>query len=214
VSGKSSAGPSPEDYAEIVGFFDRAAETWDDYPGPDPLTVGRFLAQAAISPGDTVLDVGCGTGSLFPFILDRVGAQGRVIGLDVAPAMLERAEIKGGDRVTCLRAPVEAIPLPDRSCQAVLCYSAFPHFPDQALAVAEMGRVLSPGGRVVIAHGESREAINRFHAQRGGAVAGHILPDDVTMRGFLAAAALDELLLYDGSDGYLLVGRKPVDPRA
>jgi len=126
--------------------------------------------------------------------------------------MLEQARAKGFSGVDYLCAPVEDIPLPDASCQAVICYSAFPHFADQRRAVAEMARVLAAGGRLVIAHAESREAINSLHAGMDGPVVSHKLPENAVMRSYLRSAGLQEVNFRDGPQGYLVVARRPVSP--
>ncbi|MEW6546121.1 MAG: methyltransferase domain-containing protein [Bacillota bacterium] len=197
-----------EAYAALRAFFDQAAASWDETVQVDADLIRWVLAHACLRPGDTVLDVGCGTGVLLPYLLDLVGPGGRVYALDISPAMLEKARAKYPS-VTYLCAPAEEIPLPERSCRAVVCYSAFPHFPDQGRAVAEMARVLSPGGRLVIAHARSREAINRLHRELGGPVAHHLLPDDGTMRSLLGRSGLCEITLADGEGGYLLVACRP-----
>lgn len=204
--GGASAGG--EAYRVLREFFDRAAATWDERVTVADAFIRRMLDAAALRPGDAVLDVGCGTGVLLPYLWELVGPAGRIYALDISPAMLERAQTRL-PRAVFLCAPAEAIPLPEGSCRAVVCYSAFPHFPDQARAMAEMARVLSPGGRLVIGHAESREAINRLHRELGGVVADHLLPDDRTMRLLLGRAGLREIALSDGPAGYLLVAARP-----
>jgi len=190
-------------------YFDRAAADWDEKVTVDPERIRAVLTHARLGRGDTVLDVGAGTGVLLPFLLEVVGPAGKVFALDISPAMLEQARSKGFRGVEYLCAPAEDIPLPEESCRAVICWSAFPHFADQRRAMIEMGRVLAPGGRLVIAHADSRQAVNEFHAGLRGTVAGHRLPEDSTMRGFLETAGLEEVLLADGPGGYLLVAAKP-----
>ncbi|MDI6894951.1 MAG: methyltransferase domain-containing protein [Bacillota bacterium] len=195
---------SEEPYRHLQAFFDRAAATWDEKVTVAHAFIRRMLAATGLGRGETVLDVGCGTGVLLPGLGELVGREGRVYALDISPAMLERARVRFPD-ATYLCAPAEAIPLPDGTCRVVVCYSAFPHFPDQGRAMAEMARVLSPGGRLVIGHAESREAINHFHRGLGGAVADHLLPDHHTMLLLLRHAGLREITLTDGPAGYLLV---------
>jgi len=72
-----------------------------------------------------------------------------------------------------------------------------------------MKRVLLPGGRLVIAHAESREAINNRHANIDGPVVSHRLPEDSIMRSHLRAAGLQEMTLTDSEEGYLLVAVRP-----
>lgn len=191
-------------YGPLREFFDRAAAHWDEQVTVNPAFLARVVEVACLGPGDSVLDVGCGTGVLLPHLLDRVGEKGRVYALDISPLMLERARARC-PRAVCLCAPAEAIPLPAGSCRAVVCYSAFPHFPDQGRALAEMARVLAPGGRVVVAHAESRQAINDLHRRLGGPVAHHLLPDEATMGRLVARAGLRVISFSDGPGGYLLV---------
>lgn len=100
---------------------------------------------AAVTAGDRVLDVACGTGVAARAAADRVGPTGSVVGVDINPAMLEVAarlrpdiEWREGDAV--------ALPFDSGVFDAVLCQSALFFFPDVPAAVAEMGRVLRPGG--------------------------------------------------------------------
>lgn len=191
-------------------FFDRAAPTWDEQIRVDPRRIETILSYASVSPGDHILDVGCGTGILFPYLLEKAGPQGRVYALDISAEMLSRAREKygGDDRVRFLHGSVQGIPLPDAACQVVVCFSAFPHFPDKKAAVAEMARVLADSGRLLVAHAEGRGKINLLHASIGGAVAHDRLPDPATMRWFLQEAGLEELIFIDKEDLYVLLASK------
>lgn len=200
---------SDDPWAPTREFFDRAAPTWDEKMQLDAALAAAILDRAGLaagaSTGRRVLDVGTGTGLLIPFILERIQPGGTVYALDVSPVMLDRLRAKGYRGVVPLCAPVEAIPLPDAACDAVICFSAFPHFTDQGRALAEMVRVLTAAGRLVVAHGKPRQAINDFHTNLGGAVADHHLPDHATMRRMLKTVGLTALELSDGPEGYYLV---------
>ncbi len=113
----------------------------------------RLIDLARLSSGESVLDIGCGTGSLALAARRRVGGDARVCGVDPSPEMVTRARrkaAKAGLAVTFEEGSAEALPFPDGTFDAVVCECAFCTFPDKATAAAEMARVLKPGGRIGI----------------------------------------------------------------
>jgi SAM-dependent methyltransferase len=110
----------------------------------------RLLDLAGVGPGDDVLDVGCGTGVLARAAVTRVGAAGRVTGVDVNPGMLAVAA-REEPRVEWLRAAAESLPVGEDSADAVVSQFAAMFFTDRAAAVCEMARAVRTGGRVGVA---------------------------------------------------------------
>lgn len=126
------------------------------------LTLGRAPAMreeaadlAAIQPGESVLEVGCGTGELMRRARARAGSTGLVCGIDpsaemigVARAKADRAKLGIDYRV----AAIEALPFADRTFDVVLSSLMMHHLPNdlKALGLAEVRRVLRPGGRLLI----------------------------------------------------------------
>lgn len=115
----------------------------------------RMVALARLRPGESVLDVGCGTGTLAITAKRRVGDAGRVTGIDASPEMLERAARKArraGAEVALQLAPVESLPFPDGSFDVVLSTLMMHHLPraTREQAAREIRRVLKPGGRVLV----------------------------------------------------------------
>ena len=113
------------------------------------------LDRAGAFPGARVLDVGCGTGTLTLEAKRRCGTEGRVHGIDVSAHMIARARAKAkaaGLDVTLEVASADSLPFADASCDIVICSLALHHLRrnQRRTAVAEMHRVLAPGGRVVI----------------------------------------------------------------
>jgi ubiquinone/menaquinone biosynthesis C-methylase UbiE len=113
------------------------------------------LDLAQIQPGDRVLEIGCGTGTLTLAAKVRVGASGEVAGIDIAPEMVgvasRKAARKGLD-ASFQVASVERIPFTDNHFDAVVCSFMIFHMPEsvRSRGLAEIRRVLKPGGRLFI----------------------------------------------------------------
>ncbi|GLQ57297.1 class I SAM-dependent methyltransferase [Devosia nitrariae] len=107
-------------------------------------------AEAGVREGDRVLDVACGTGALALAVAKIVGPAGSVVGLDANPQMLAVARRKPAE-IEWLEGRAEALPLPDKSFDAVVSQFGFMFFEDKPEALREMMRVLRPGGRLAVA---------------------------------------------------------------
>jgi ubiquinone/menaquinone biosynthesis C-methylase UbiE len=115
----------------------------------------RSLIQlAGVEPGNSVLDVGCGTGSLAIAAGKAVGAQGRVVGIDPSPEMIGRAQSKARRlaNVSFQIGTAQELPFPDASFDVVLNTFVVHQLPHDSLhqAKLETARVLRPGGRLLI----------------------------------------------------------------
>jgi len=104
-----------------------------------------------VRSGECVLDVACGTGAVTRVLAGRVGPQGEVVGVDLNPAMLAQAESLGLDRVELREADATQLPFGDAEFDLAVCQQGLQFVPEPASAIAEMGRVLRPGGRVGLA---------------------------------------------------------------
>jgi len=117
--------------------------------------VGYPHRAGQIGAGDTVLDIGSGSGTDALIAARKTGAAGRVIGLDMTDAMLDKFKRNisrmGASNAEALEGNAEDIPLPDASVDVVTSNGVLNLVPDKPRAFREIARVLRPGGRVQIA---------------------------------------------------------------
>lgn len=113
---------------------------------------GNPFSVAPLRPGDRVVDVGCGAGIDSLIAAKMVQPGGRVIGVDMTPAMLQRARAgahaAGFSHVEFREGFAEALPVPDGWADVVISNGVLNLMPDKDAALAEMSRVLVPGGRL------------------------------------------------------------------
>ena len=122
-----------------------------------PAILGPFARElvdvATLRKGESVLDVGCGTGAAARYAAEVVGSWGRVVGVDVNASMIEVARslpAVNGAPMEWRVASADLLPVDDRSIDGVLCAQTLQFLPDKQAALWEMRRVLKPGGRAAL----------------------------------------------------------------
>ena len=171
------------------------------------LSCGNPIATAHLKSGEVVVDLGSG-GGLDVFLASKmVGPQGRAIGIDMTPAMVERAranaEAAGYQNVEFHLSTIDRIPLADASVDCVISNCVLNLAPDKPAVFREIARVLKPGGRVAISDialkHDLPEAIAQSMAAYVGCVAGALQIDDY--RAELRAAGFEHVEIVDsGAD--------------
>jgi SAM-dependent methyltransferase len=177
--GPTCCAPAEQDIALGVGY---SKTELAELPVEANLGLGcgapiGFLEPA---PGETVLDLGSGAGLDAFLAARRVGPTGRVIGVDMTPAMLEKARVNaeqlGLHQVEFREGRLEALPVQDGSIDAVTSNCVINLVPDKAAVFAEIARVLKPGGRLVISDiildGRLPEAVEKDVYAWVGCIAG------------------------------------------
>jgi ubiquinone/menaquinone biosynthesis C-methylase UbiE len=150
----------------------------------------RAIALAGLHPGQQVLDVGCGTGTLALDVAARVGVRGHVAGVDPGPRQVAHARSKAARRNVAIDfqvGTIEQLPFPDQTFELVFATLMLHHLPSplQRQGLSEIARVSKPGGGVVLAdfanRSDRRGLAARFHA---GGSSGPALTALVTEAGF------------------------------
>jgi ubiquinone/menaquinone biosynthesis C-methylase UbiE len=117
-----------------------------------------FIRTAGIQPGMRVLEIGCGSGAYTTFAARALGPEGRMEALDIQPAMLAQLENKLAkpeyqdiNNITLHQASAYELPFEDEELDLVYLITVLPEIPDQARALAEIYRILKPGGVLAVA---------------------------------------------------------------
>jgi len=193
-------------------FFNQAAQGWDQrfYTRELRDRLPQLVSWFQLQRGAKILDVGAGTGGIVPYLLEAIGPEGSIWAVDYAEEMVKigRKKFQKESRVIFELASVEDLPFKDRFFDQVVCFGAFPHFEDKPEALAEMGRVLKSGGKLIIAHALSSVAL-RSHHQNCAPVSKDFLPEEAEMRSLLEKAGFQLQRLIDQPKCYLCEGVKP-----
>lgn len=141
--------------ARVLGYDESLFEGIPETSIESFAGTGNPFSLGPLGPGEHVVDVGCGAGLDSLIAARMVGPEGRVMGIDMTPAMLDKAErarrTAGVDNVEFERGYGEKLPVPDGWADVVISNGVFNLMPDKLKALDEMSRVLKPGGRLQIA---------------------------------------------------------------
>ena len=181
---------------DIIEFFDRCAPTWDAEMIKSDVKIGRILDNAEVGAGMDILDVACGTGVMFDYYLQRDVAS--VTGIDISPEMARIAGEKyaGEPRVQVICGDVEDYAF-GRQFDRIVVYNAFPHFPYPKRLIKRLAKLLKEGGRLTVAHGMSREAIDGHHKGSASKVSNGLMEADSLKRIFDAHFQVEVVISND-----------------
>lgn len=148
----------------IRAFFTPRADAWETRFAADGPRYETAVARLGASPGQTVLDLGCGTGRALPALRACVGDKGTVLAVDVTSAMLAAAVREGrADQACLLLADCHRLPLPPAAVDGVFTAGLLDHLPDPLAALREWARVTAPGGALLLFHPSGRAERARRH---------------------------------------------------
>lgn len=210
ASGLSNDHAGVRAVAEAFGYSPAELETMPAGANMG-LSCGNPTAAASIRPGETVVDLGCGGGMDVFLAAEKVGPDGKAIGIDMTPKMIDLANENarkgiGGKPFTNVDfrlGHIDNLPLPDGSADCVISNCVINLAPDKAAVFREIFRVLKPGGRVAVSDIALKQPLPPDLLQDVmayvGCIAGAIRIDDYRA-GLLAAGFTAVHVTDTGSD--------------
>jgi len=191
-------------------FFNEKAETWDEINVHDPEKVQHITELLGIHSDDRILDVGTGTGIMIPFY-ERYLVDGSVVAVDYSEKMIDVARSKYPEKehplTSFLVSDVYELRY-DADFDLVVCYSCFPHFVDQPLAIKILSRALRRGGCLAVAHSDSAQKINGVHMNGGIEIENDFLPHMEQLKQMMKESGLDVTFERDDDSYFICLARK------
>jgi ubiquinone/menaquinone biosynthesis C-methylase UbiE len=194
-------------------YFDNAADTWGDrFCTPRLLSIlEKLVPQFGLKAGQTILDVGTGTGVLIQYLLKIVGPSGSVTAIDFSEKMIQICKTKHSHikNVNTKVGNIEDTAFPPESFNAVICFGVFPHIDNKEKALQNINSMLKPCGKLVISHAFSNEELKAHHKKVSEHVMHAALPEKTEMRQLLERTGFVKISITDEPGCYLCIARKP-----
>ncbi|WP_400208801.1 class I SAM-dependent methyltransferase [Candidatus Methanomassiliicoccus intestinalis] len=191
-------------------FFNERAEIWDTITTHDAEKVAYIVSLLGLKGDERIMDVGTGTGVMIPFYEEKL-TSGSILAVDYSEKMIEVAKKKFPEQehpVVFQVADIYNLQLKPEF-DLIICYSCFPHFPNQPLAVSHLATGLKAGGKLVVAHSASRDHINNVHVEAGKVVSTDFLPPMAELVVMMTAAGLQPVFQRDDEEYYVSIAFRP-----
>jgi demethylmenaquinone methyltransferase/2-methoxy-6-polyprenyl-1,4-benzoquinol methylase len=187
-----------------IAYFDKLAAQWDDNEFySTPQRINHVLDIVNVKEGMHVLDLGTGTGVMMPYLLERVGAEGKVLGVDISEGMLHCARSKHGASMF-LKADIERERLPGKY-HRILMYCVYPHLQRPISTIKKIvSQNLVNNGTLTIAFPTVAAHINNVHRNRH--IYSRLLPPAATLAAQLQAHHI--VATGTSSDPYVITIRR------
>lgn len=186
-------------------FFENYAPTWDRDRKENKKILQDLMQLVQLKPGSRVLDVGCGTGVLIPYLQEAVGEEGRVEALDYSQQMLDKAKEKFAHlpHVSFTEGNILKYSLPEKYYDAIICLNFYPHISRHSRDfIKKMNKALKDDGMLVIMHDMPRQKVNTIHQDVKGSQP--LLPPVDVLEANLISAGFSVQIAMDTESFYLV----------
>jgi len=188
-------------------FFENPAEEWDrKHACPqEEERLEKIIQHFPLKRGIAVLDIGCGTGRLIPYLRQQLGPNGWLVEADFSAKMLRIGRSKySASMVFFLQTDAQAVGLRSGLFDLIICFALFPHLDNKLQALFEFRRLLRPGGNLIIAHPLGRRELDRLHSQKSEVIKKDFLPAGPEMKKLLFQSGFREIIIVDAREMYLV----------
>jgi len=193
-------------------YFDNAANTWDEKFHTPELSsfLEKLVPQFGLKAGQTVLDVGTGTGVLIPYLIRAVGPAGSVTAVDYSEKMVQICKTKHSHlkNINVEVKNIEEDAFPTETFDAVICFGVFPHLENKEKALRNINHTLKPSGKLVIAHALSSEELKAHHKKVSEHVAHAMLPEKSKIIQLLEQTGFTQTIIKNEPGCYLCIAHK------
>lgn len=219
-------------YCAKATFFDAQANAgWaaDEYGDDELKKLDLLFSETGDLSGKTILEPGCGTGRLTELLSEKTGKNGKVVALDISPAMVEAAKERfkkkefnneaakkrlkenAFNNVELFVAKIESFEAEPSTFDLILCHQVFPHIEDKALALKHFYHLLAPDGKVIVFHFIDFDEINNVHRKAGTVVEKDMMPEQPEMEKLFNEAGFTIKFIRNNENGYFLTAdKKPI----
>ena len=187
-------------------YFNNMAPTWFNVAADsnNRSKIIQLLSRISFKSGQKILDIGCGTGVLFPFLSKLTKNQSHIVALDYAFAMTQEAATKNIQIINTLCSDAHFLPFQDNSFDTIIAFHVFPHINQKIYALQEWKRVLKKGGNLAIIHLKGSNELNSFHKTLDSPVRHHLQPSGEKMDELLIQARYVIDSIIDKPDEYFV----------
>ncbi len=189
-------------------YFNGLAKDWKADQTEQADKIFKLLSHLDLKRCDSVLDIGCGTGVLFPFLTQLTQGQANIFASDFAEGMVKKAAQKNYAHIKLLCGCARYLPFHNNSIDLIIAFHVFPHIRGMQLALKECWRILKSNGELAIIHLHSSQEINAIHEEIGGTVKNHKLHSGKQMRLILKKSNFKIKELVDQKGEYYIIGQK------